>query len=127
MKPTLEDKILLLFSDGRKHLQPYEIDAERTDKDIAIANLVSLGYVEASENASTMYDKYVVVMLTAEGKKRQKELLRLMNRNAADRCIDASKSVCRRLAPSVSRIIEGVIISLLSGAIGFWIGRITSQ
>lgn len=41
MTLTLENKILLQFGDKRKHLQPHEIDANSTDKEIAISNLLS--------------------------------------------------------------------------------------
>lgn len=80
MKLPLEDKILLQFGNKRKHLQPHEIDADSTDKEIAISNLVKLGCATAHENGSSRYGRYVSISITTEGKARQKEILQSLNR-----------------------------------------------
>lgn len=123
MTLTLEDKILLQFGDERKHLQPHEIDADRTNKEIAISNLVRLGYATAHENANTKYDRYISISITAEGKARQRELKRLLDRSRSERFRDAIKDILHLFRPSFGRIVEGIIIAVVSGMICFWIGR----
>ncbi len=76
MKLPLEDKILLQFGDKRKHLQPHEINADGTDKEIAISKLVKLGYVTAHENVSSRYGRYVSISITTEGKPGRKRSYR---------------------------------------------------
>lgn len=126
MNHSLEDKILLQFGDERKHLQTSEIDAERTDKEVAISNLVRNGYVTARENGNSKYDKYISLSITTEGKARQKELKRLIARSRGERCRDAVKNILYRIRPSFGRIVEGIIIAVVSGLICFWIGRATA-
>ncbi len=122
MKHSVEDKILLQFGNERKHLQTSEIDAERTDKELAISNLVRNGYVTARENGSSRYDKYISVSITTEGKARQKELKQLIARSRSERCRDAVKDILRRIRPSFSRIVEEVIKTLVLVGIGILIG-----
>lgn len=126
MNHSLEDKILLQFGDERRHLQTSEIDAERTDKEIALSNLVRDGYVTARENGNSKYDKYISLSITTEGKARQKELKRLLGRSCWEQCRDAVKNAWRSSRPSVRRIAEGIIIAVMSGLICFGIGRATA-
>lgn len=123
MNLTLEDKILLQFGDKRKHLQPHEIDFYSIDKEIAISNLVKHGYVTAHENGSSVYDRYISISITTEGKARQRELKRQLGRSRSERCRDAIKELWQFIRPSFSRIVEGIIIAVVSGVICFWIGR----
>lgn len=121
---TLEDKILLQFGDNRKHLQPHEIEADNTDKEVAISNLVKKGYVTAIENRSFMYDRYISISITTEGKSRQKELLRLMSRTRYERFCDGVGSVWSNVKPSSIRIVEVVIGGAILALLSLWIGHI---
>ncbi len=122
MKRSVEDKILLQFGDERRHLQTSEIDAERTDKELAISNLVRNGYVTARENESSRYDKYISVSITTEGKARQKELLRQLNRKWWQRTLDGCKAAVKWCKPHTSQIvftvIAGLILAYLSKKLG---------
>lgn len=126
MKTTLEDTILLQFGDKRKRLQPHEIEADSTDKEIAISNLVKNGYVTAHENGSTKYGRYISILITTEGKARQHELLRILNRNRSKRFNDRIRWIWRMIKPSTVRIIEEVIAGVVIAVISFWLGRITA-
>ena len=123
MKTTLEDKILLQFGDERKHLQPHEIDADRADKEAAIARLVSLGYVEARENQSTHYDRYVFLTLTDEGKNRQRELLRLMSRSVMQLWGDSGRTALRWCRNHAGKAAWGLLGSVMAGLIIAYLSR----
>ena len=64
------------------------------------------------------------------GKLRKAELVRLQNRSIIDKSGDAVSRGWRFVHPSVGRIVEGIIIavvsSIISGTFGFWLGRATA-
>ena len=118
MKLTFEDKILLQFGDERKHLQPHEIDADSTGKEIAISGLVKHGYVTAHENCSSRYGRYVSISITTEGKARQKEILQMLNRKWWQRCFDGCKTAVVWCKPHIGQIIIAVLIALILTLLG---------
>lgn len=126
IKLSLEDKILLQFGNKRKNIQPHEIDADSSAKEIALFHLVKRGYGTAHENGSSKYERYISVSITAEGKERQKELFRLMNRSRHDWFCDGIGYVWRNVKPSTIRIVEEVIGGAILALLSFWLGRVTA-
>lgn len=118
MKLPLEYNILLQFGDKRKHLQPHEIDADSTDKEIAISNLVKLGCATAHENGSSRYGRYVSISISTEGKARQRELLRRINRKWWQHSFDGCKTVVMWCKPYIGQIIIAVLIALILTLLG---------
>lgn len=64
--------------------------------------------------------------MTIEGKARQMELVRMMNRSRRERFFDGIRNTWRNIKPSTVRIIEEVIGGTILTLLGFWLGRITS-
>lgn len=126
-KMELKDKILLATPDIGA-MQPHRLNGGECKANLdAIRQLRIEGLVAAVEDTCGGFIKFE---LTDLGKLRKAELVRLLNRSVVEKSGDAVRHGWRFVRPSVSRIIEGVIIAvvsaIISGAICFWLGRKTA-
>lgn len=126
-KMELKDKILLATPDIGA-MQPHRLDGGECKANLnAIRQLRMEGLVTAVEDTCGGFIKFE---LTDLGKLRKAELVRLMNRSVVEKSGDAVSHGWRFVRPSVRRIVEGIIIavvsSAISGAFGFWLGRTTA-
>lgn len=126
-KMELKDKILLAIPDIGA-MQPHRLDGGECMANLnAIRQLRIEGLVTAMEDTCGGFIKFE---LTDPGKLRKAELVRLRKRSVVEKSGDAVSRGLRFVRPSVGRIVEGVIIAVVSSAIsgvfGFWLGRTTA-
>lgn len=123
----LKDKILLQTPD-KWSTQPHKLDGGASEANLrAIRQLRIDGLVSTKDDSN---GGFISFELTDLGKLRKAELVRLQNRSVLEKGGDAIGRGWRFVRPSVSRIIEGIIIAvvsaIISGAICFWLGRTTA-
>lgn len=123
----LKDKILLATPDIGA-MQPHRLDGGECKANLdAIRQLRMEGHVTAVEDTCGGFIKFE---LTDPGKLRKAELVRLQNRSVIEKSGDAVSRGWRFVRPSVGRIVEGIIIAvvsaIISGAVCFWLGRMTA-
>lgn len=126
-KMELKDKILLATPDIGA-MQPHRLYGGECKANLdAIRQLRIEGLVIAVEDTCGGFIKFE---LTDLGKLRKAELVRLQNRSVVEKSGDAVSRGWRFVRPSVGRIVEGIIIAvvsaIISGAICFWLGRMTA-
>lgn len=126
-KIKLKDKILLATPDiGAMQLHRLDGGACKANLN-AIRQLCIEGFITAVEDARGGFIKFE---LTDFGKLRKAELVRLQNRSVIEKSGDTVSQGWRCIRPSVGRIVEGIIIAvvsaIISGAACFWLGRITA-
>ena len=123
----LKDKILLSTPDIGA-TQPHRLDGGECKENLnAIRQLRLEGLVTAVEDTCGGFIKFE---LTDLGKLRKAELVRLRNRSVVEKSGDAVSRGWRFVRPSVGRIVEGIIIAvisaIISGVVCFWLGRTTA-
>lgn len=119
----LKDKILLQTPD-KWSTQPHKLDGGASEANLsAIRQLRIDGFVSTWDDSN---GGFISFELTDLGKLRKAELVGLQNRSVLEKGGDAIGRGWRFVRPSLSRIVEGVIIAVLSGIVCFWLGRVTA-